>query len=468
MLAINMAAGAVAISVLFAIHQYLKRTAGPARWADSRRSYYLKQVRDHLLAAAAEPQHFRDWRPQILAFSDDASRRGRLLQFASWLQAGSGLTTAVQILEGEGMKADRLKEEAEHELRAFIAEKGLPAFPLAVVASDLGEAIHTILQSFGVGPLKANTVLLNWMEAPTEGVPGIRAITYGRNLRMTFRMGCNIVVLHAEEEAWQTLTSVPPSERRIDVWWWDDPTSHLMLLLAYLMTRSEFWEEAKIRVLAVAGKKTSEETEAAVVNALKEARIDAVAEVVEDTTSDGMAAMSQDAAAVFLPFRLHGNEIRDAFGGELEPLLNHLPVAALTMAAEDIDLDAAPEEGKPGEIAAVSDALSEAEGRLHKVEEEASKASVREAEAKEKLDEITAGTPPGAGRELMEKVEAAQRALDEASGEVERANRRVAKAKAKAEEAERQAVEAGVAPSKAGQGSSETGEEGPGESEEKV
>jgi chromosome segregation ATPase len=131
-------------------------------------------------------------------------------------------------------------------------------------------------------------------------------------------------------------------------------------------------------------------------------------------------------------------------------------------------LDAAPEEGKPGEIAAVSDALSEAEGRLHKVEEEASKASVREAEAKEKLDEITAGTPPGAGRELMEKVEAAQRALDEASGEVERANRRVAKAKAKAEEAERQAVEAGVAPSKAGQGSSETGEEGPGESEEKV
>ncbi|MDY6974302.1 MAG: amino acid permease, partial [Thermodesulfobacteriota bacterium] len=44
MLAINPPACAVAIAILFAIYQYLKRTTGPARWADSRRSYYLQRV----------------------------------------------------------------------------------------------------------------------------------------------------------------------------------------------------------------------------------------------------------------------------------------------------------------------------------------------------------------------------------------------------------------------------------------
>ncbi len=50
-LAINLTAGIVALAILFAIYQYLKRTAGPARWADSRRSYSLQQTRKHLLAA---------------------------------------------------------------------------------------------------------------------------------------------------------------------------------------------------------------------------------------------------------------------------------------------------------------------------------------------------------------------------------------------------------------------------------
>ena len=38
MLAVNLYAGIIAISILFAVHQYLKRVAQPARWADSKRS----------------------------------------------------------------------------------------------------------------------------------------------------------------------------------------------------------------------------------------------------------------------------------------------------------------------------------------------------------------------------------------------------------------------------------------------
>ena len=116
MLAIDFAAGAIALAILLAIFQYLKRTAGPPRWADSQRSYHLQLIREHLLAAAEEPEHPRYWRPQILAFSDNPKRRAELLEFASWMEGGSGLTTVVRILEGQGPKMRKLKAEAEAEL----------------------------------------------------------------------------------------------------------------------------------------------------------------------------------------------------------------------------------------------------------------------------------------------------------------------------------------------------------------
>jgi len=100
MLAIDPTAGAVAISVLFAIYQYLKRTSGPSRWADSRRSYHLQLVREHLLAAASEPEHPRDWRPQLLALADGPEARKELLTFAAWIEGGGGLTTAAALFRG--------------------------------------------------------------------------------------------------------------------------------------------------------------------------------------------------------------------------------------------------------------------------------------------------------------------------------------------------------------------------------
>ena len=57
MLAIDPIAGVISIVVLTAVYQYLKRTVGPSRWADTRRSYYLQQVRQNLIAAEKESEH---------------------------------------------------------------------------------------------------------------------------------------------------------------------------------------------------------------------------------------------------------------------------------------------------------------------------------------------------------------------------------------------------------------------------
>jgi len=431
MLAINVRSGAIAIAVLFAIYHYLKRTAGPARWADSQRSYHLQHIREHLLAAAAEPEHPRDWRPQLLAFSDDPHRREQLLRFASWIEGGSGLTTAVRILEGEGIKMLKLREEAEAELRKDIAEHGLKAFPLILVAPNLQVGIHTLVQAFGVGPLKVNTILLNWLGELPKGILGLGKQRYGRNLRVAFRLGCNIIVLRAGKEAWATLEAVPAHERRIDVWWQNDATSHLMLLLAYLMTRSEAWNGARIRVLAADNQNRPRQTHGDLRKILEDVRIEAEPEVLPELSAGVVTSHSADAAMVFIPFRLRGDQLVDPFHAPLGDIISKLPIVAAVLAAEDVDLDAEPEEGKAGETAAALDALADAEKRAKDAEKDAAEAAQK---ADEKLHEMRDAALSGTDQATLAKTSSAAK---EAREEATRAARRAAKALAKAEQAAR-------------------------------
>ncbi len=438
MLAIDIKAGIVAIAVLFSIFQYLKRTAGPARWADSRRSYHLQRAREHLLAAAGEPEHARDWRPHILLFSESPHRRKQLLDFANWLQGSSGFTTAVQILEGQGLRLLKEREETEAELRTDIQTHDLAAFPLVLAVPDLTIGVHTLVQAFGIGPLRANTVLLNWFEELPQDDSGSTERRYGRNLRAVYRLGKNIVVLDAKTDGWEDVASIPAEKRRIDVWWWGDTTSRLMLLLAYLMTRSEQWEDAKIRVLAACFSLEENETVDDLRMVLEEVRIDAEPEVVIKPNPDAVVAYSSDASLVFLPFRFRGDQPVDPFDGPPEALLSRLPNTAMVLAAEDIDLDAEPEEGEAGDTAALRDALIDARKRAEALEKEAETAS---ALAEEKLERIQQAALSEMDEEEFETLK--KEAL-EAKQQAIQAARKAAKASAKAENAAEAARIAGV------------------------
>ncbi|MHC4944433.1 MAG: amino acid permease [Planctomycetota bacterium] len=435
MVAIDWTVSLIAFSILFAVHQYLKQTAGPARWADSRRSFHLHNVRRHLLKAAAEPDHPRDWRPHLLVLSKDAHRREKLLRFASWIQGQSGFTTAVRIVEGEGLKAHKLRMEAEEELVKDIAAAGHQIFVRAVAASDLHSGLNTLIQGFGIGPLRANTLLLNWLEPIRKHFFGLGELRYGRNVRSAFRLGMNIIVFDADDEEWIGLNEIPAKERRIDVWWSDDATSRLMLLLAYLMTRSDDWSDAKIRVIATAVEKDCEALRESLGKMLDEVRIDAVPEVFTEVGLKDVQKLSTDASFVFLPFHMKGNNLAGPFGCELDDLFGRLPVVAMMLAAQDLDLDAAPEEGKAGAIAAARDASAEMEKKAMKATKEAGRA----AERVEKLrKEIEKAREEGADAEALGPLKAEAR---EARTEATRLARRAAKALTKAEDAKRYATD---------------------------
>jgi amino acid transporter len=441
MLAIDLTSCVVAAAILFAIYQYLKRTAGPARWADSRRSYHIQLVREHLLAASREQEHPLNWRPQLLLLSNNPQRRRQLLHFASWFEGESGFITAVKIICGEGIRMLKLREEAEDELQNDIRDNNIEAFPLVIAAADLNQGIHTLVQAHGIGPLKANTILLNWLENKPED-RDIRELLYLSHLKTAFSLGCNIIILDAKLDEWQELLALPSSERRIDVWWWDDTSSHLMLLLAYLMTRCDAWEESKIRVMAPCLDHKPDETEKRLHQMLEEVRIDAEPEVVSDVSADVIVKHSADAALVFLPFRLSDNKPLGPFGNPIDQILEHLPITALVLAAEDVDLDAEPEEGKVGEVAATLDTMADAEKLAREAEKEAVDTSKVLTDSKEKLRHME---EKSAESEVDEStISDLRKSVKDAERRAEIASRRSARAKARAKDATQTAKKMGV------------------------
>jgi len=442
MLAVDLYAGIVAIAVLFAIFQYLKRTAGPSRWADSRRSYHLQLTREHLLAAANEPEHPRYWRPQILAFSNNPERRAQLLHFSSWIEGGSGITTAVRILEGEGLKMRKMREEAQEQLERDIIKDGAHAFPLVVTAPNLQIGIQTVVQAYGVGSLKANTIVLNWLGQVSKKILSLNSQDFGKNLRLAHLYGCNVVILDAKNDKWESLKGTDDPTRQIDVWWRDDATSRLMLLLAYLMTRHENWGEAKIRLLAVDCSKKSDQSIENLKAMLEEVRIEAKPEIVQDVSADTFAEYSSDSSVVFLPFRIRNNLVVDPLGNPMENTLFLLPVVAMVMAAEDIDLDAEPEEGKAAEMAQASDVLKDAGKKAQAALKEAEEAIKTAEKTKEKVKNIVADSA-GVNKEIKAKAEETAR---DAENQADKMSRKASKAAAEAETAALEAEAAGVLP----------------------
>ncbi len=353
MLAIDWVAGVLAISLLLAVHQYLKHTAHLARWADGRRSYHLQQLREHLFAAEDSEPHPRDWRPNLLIFPSSTRPPPWLLQFAGWIIENSGFATAIQLTHSRSSFHPSLPHEAiEEPFVEALACQEQEIFHRLVFTPEGSNSIASIVQAFGIGPLTANTLLLDWPPV-TPAEPDHPTLT-ALDLHTAMHLGCNIVLLSQSPG-----TSRPPAAngrgQTIDVWWWGDDSSRLELLLAYLVTRVERWEHATIRLLGVASETEREPVAAQLAALLDEARIAAEPMVVTAASEQQVVALSQSAALVFMPFKIQKQRPVSPFAADITTLAGQLPLTAWVCTAGEFKLYADPEEGRAGELALLLD-----------------------------------------------------------------------------------------------------------------
>ncbi len=363
MLAINPLVGAGAALVMYLIYKYLEGRDRVERWADASHSHFFQRAKDSIRALAGESDHARNWRPRMLAFSADPARRARLLRFTTWLEGGSGLTAVAQIVAGEGALKRLERSEAHEVLEEQIDELDLDVHALTVLAPDPLDALPVIAQSFGIGPMSANTAVFGLPEDPDQAAWE----SYVMALRSVARLGLGVVAVSSNEEVWQFTQEVPRKHRVIDVWWADDDTGREALLMAYLATRTEDWGRAKIRLLAPAD--DTPDQAGALEAMLEDARISAEVVVVPEPSAAVIRSVSAGATLVMLPMRLKGTTLLDEIAGvELPGLMSKLPLTAAVMAASPIDLTADPESGPAAELLAAEERADVANDRLRTLE----------------------------------------------------------------------------------------------------
>ena len=334
MLMLDPVASLAAVGILTLVHQYLHWTAVPARWRDRRRAYRFQRVKKALREIADQPEGATDWQPHILAFAETPARRERLLRAAGWISGGSGIVGAVEFLAGErtGPAADQARRETEERLAADVRRHGLDVHPLVVAGGEGPLAAVAVLQAWGVGPIRANTVMLDWDDSRDPERSPELSRRHALLLRSAAGLGRHTVVLRAAEAGWTTLEQAAAGGRRIDVWWLDDDSSRLALVLAHLTTRTDEWNEAAIRLLAPVPPASTAAAAADLRRRVGELGIAASIVAVDASEGDGAYARSRDATLVFLPVRVEGTRTLHSVGAA-DRLFGTLPVAALVAAA---------------------------------------------------------------------------------------------------------------------------------------
>lgn len=421
MLAIDFMTGLVAIAIITAIYQYLKQTSGPARWADGQRSYHLKKIRENLLAAQEDLEHPRDWRPCVLAVTQETQARKQLLTLGAWFEGGSGFTASLTVLESRGPRMGRDWLKARQALTMELQQLKRHSFPVVITAASLEEGLQAAVQSFGIGAVRTNTVLLNRQEFAASENSGKSILT--PLVRSASRHRCNTVILSMKPDGWTPVEAVKPEEKRIDVWWKDDNSSRLMLLFAHLMARDTAWEDCGIRVLAMNYDVDSPENKAALQTVLDDIRISALPLIVTDVSDDVIVKHSGDATLVFMPFSLNSNRVSGPLGTPCNDVLGRLNTVAMVMAAEDINLDAEPEEGPVQELSALMDSLERAEKRALKAQQEA---DLTREKAREKMQavELSGGVMDEAQLAGLKEALSAQRHAETAMKKAARENKK--------------------------------------------
>ena len=234
--------------------------------------------------------HSRNWRPNLLLFSEGAASEPALAELGGWLARRRGLLTDFRLETDLSLGAGFRVQPAERASE----ERGL--IVRAVRCGDPQAAALALVQGYGFAGVEPNTVLLGWPEAGALRAEGALGL-----VRAVRELDRNLLLLRAPAES-------PFGERRrLEVWVRGEARDlGLSLALLRFLTESDDWSEALVELVVVRGEDLlpEETVRLRLERALADARIDAVVQVLRDEGGSllgRIAARPEPADLVVLP-----------------------------------------------------------------------------------------------------------------------------------------------------------------------
>ncbi|MBA3895385.1 MAG: amino acid permease [Gemmatimonadales bacterium] len=327
MFLINAVATVVAAVVVIGVYVWLQRRQMRTTWGDVRRGIWMALMRAALFRLGETAADAKNWRPHILVLSGAPTRRWHLIELADALTHGRGMVTVSSVVpEDFGDSARQVALEGT--IREHLNKRGVQALVRLVSASDPFEGGKRLVETYGLGPLVPNTVILGDSEQPSH-------LASYCDMVASFHRACrNVVIMRDDPERGFG------RRQRIDVWWGGlQANGGLMMLLAYLLRTGVDWSGAEVHVKLVApNAQAAESAQANLESIIASLRIGAVARVI---IADGrpfplvLRQSSEDADLIFLGVA-EPDENFAAYYTKLHAMVLGLPSCIFVLAGQEV------------------------------------------------------------------------------------------------------------------------------------
>jgi len=321
MFLINAVMSIIAITTITLIFYMLKKQSLQQTWGDISKGFWISIVNFCLSKLKKIKDDPKNWRPNILVFSQDPSKQKDLVKVAHWFGQHTGIVMVCNLIMGKLEQNVRELIRSDRKTEAFIKEQELDAFTSTSVIEHLEKDTAIISQSAGVGDIKPNTILFPWKNLKKSEQKSFIAM-----IRNQFYIGKNTLIMATNPR------DVFSDNKNIDIWWGgEDRNIELILLLAYLLKLNEEWKDANITIKTIIeNEKERKKKEALYHEFLFSARINANIEMLKHdkkkTITETIIENSIHTEIVFLGLAYPDKGLEKEYYQNMEPLANAFPV----------------------------------------------------------------------------------------------------------------------------------------------
>ena len=229
---------AVAAVIVSLIYLWLQGRELRTTWGDVRRGIWMALISSGIFLIDEEDDA-KNWRPHILVLSGAPQKRWSLIELADAFSHNRSLMTVSSVLPSESRDLGQ-QIKLEKTIRNYLQKRGVKALVRIVSANDPFEGAMRLVETYGLGPLVPNTIIMGDSEDSERRGSFCKAIA---QIHASKR---NVVIF--KENPQQGFGG----RRRIDVWWGGmQANGSLMLLLAYLLITDISWRNAQITLKLV-------------------------------------------------------------------------------------------------------------------------------------------------------------------------------------------------------------------------
>ncbi len=328
MFLIDALATVVAAIIVSGIYIWLQRRELETTWGDVRRGMWMALISQGIFQVEEQHEDTKNWRPHILVLSGAPQKRWSLIELADGFSHNRSLMTVSSVLPS-GSRDLKQQLNLERAIRDYLHKRGVKALVRVVTADDPFEGAVRLVETYGLGPLVPNTVVMGDSEQPERRESFCNAIA---EIHASQR---NLVILHENQQQHFGF------RRSIDVWWGGmqaNGNGSLMLLLAYLLRTDINWRNARIYLKLVVSDRAAAAAAKENLNELsKNLRINVIPKVIVAEArpfNEILQQSSRNSDLVFLGMAQPSENFTEYYEN-LQARVINLPSTVFVLAAPD-------------------------------------------------------------------------------------------------------------------------------------